>query len=193
MASTRLGLFGGTFDPPHLGHVRAITAALDQLDLERIVVTVANDPWRKPDAPTASPALRLEMARAAFAGMERVEVSDLEIARGGPTYTIDTVEALLASEAQVAVVVILGADAAAGLAEWHRADDLARLVTVAVVPRPGSDGPQPGEFRLVAVQMDPVDLSSTSVREALAAGEDPSDLLPAGVIPFLAAHPLYSP
>jgi nicotinate-nucleotide adenylyltransferase len=190
METRRLGVFGGTFDPPHLGHVRAVAAARDQLALDRLIVTVANDPWRKPESPTASPALRLDMARAAFSGMDRVEVSDLEIVRGGPTYTV---EALLASDPKTSIVVILGADAAAGLREWHRAGDLARLATVAVVPRPGSEIPESGAFRLEVVQMDPVDLSSTSVRDALAAGADPSELLPAGVIPILSSHPLYSP
>lgn len=143
METRRLGVFGGTFDPPHLGHVRAVAAARDQLALDRLIVTVANDPWRKPESPTASPALRLDMARAAFSGMDRVEVSDLEIVRGGPTYTVDTVEALLASDPKTSIVVILGADAAAGLREWHRAGTSPDSRPSRSSPGPAARSPNP--------------------------------------------------
>jgi nicotinate-nucleotide adenylyltransferase len=188
----RLGLFGGTFDPPHLGHVRAARAAVASLGLERLLVTVAADP-RHREEPTAPAALRLEMARAAFEGEDRVEVSDLELRRGGPTYTIDTVLSLRPVVTDVDVVVVLGADAAAGLATWHRADELAVMVTVAIVPRPGGPFARPEGFSVLDVQMEPVDLSSTAVREALRRGEDPSGLVPPGVVRALLTNRLYSP
>lgn len=193
MATRTRGLFGGTFDPPHLGHVAAAVAARDALDLDEVVVMVASDP-RHREAPIAPAEVRLELARAAFAGLDRVSVSDLELRRPGPTYTIDTVELLVAQDQDAALVVIVGADAAAGLGSWHRADDLARLVTIAVVPRPGVAGTWvPSGFRVRNVAMDPVDLSSTAVREALARGADPAGLVPASVVPLLLTHRLYSP
>lgn len=188
----RLGLFGGTFDPPHLGHVRAARAAVASLGLERLVVTVAADP-RHREAPVAPAALRLEMARAAFDGEDRVEVSDLELRRGGPTYTIDTVLELRGWANGTDVVVVLGADAAAGLGTWHRADELRSLVAIAVVPRPGGPFDTPEGFFVLDVLMEPVDLSSTAVRAALARGEDPEGLVPPGVVRALLTNRLYSP
>ena len=193
MATRVLGLFGGTFDPPHLGHVAAARAAIAALGLDELVVTVAADPQGKPQAPTAPAALRLEMAEAAFAGIDRVVVSDLELRRGGPTYTIDTVVAMKQAEPAASVVLVVGADAAAGLARWHRAAELSGLVSVAVVPRRGPAVSPPEGFSFREVAMAPVDLSSTGIRAALAAGEDPSGLLPAGVIHIALANRLYSP
>lgn len=187
-----VGLFGGMFDPPHLGHLSVVRAAPRGLGLEVLVVTVAARPRHRAE-PTTAPELRLAMARAAFEGEDRTVVSDLELAREGPTYTVDTVEALLAEDPDVAVVLVLGADAAAHLAGWHRAADLAGLVEVAVVPRPGADDPPPTGFRTRALDMAPVELSSTEVRRALEAGADPRGLVPDRVVPLLAEHRLYSP
>jgi nicotinate-nucleotide adenylyltransferase len=172
--------------------VAAATAAIAELGLDELVITVAGDPQLK-DPPVAPAAIRLEMARAAFAGLDRAVVSEIELTRPGPTYTVDTVEALLAAAPGEPLVLVVGADAAASMPRWHRADALARLATVAVVPRDGfAPGPPPG-FLGRAIEMAPVDLSSTSVREALASGADPSALLPPGVVPVVLANRLYSP
>ena len=156
-------------------------------------MTVAGDPQRKAAAPVASPTWRYEMARAAFEDVARAHVVDLELTRAGPTYTIDTVEALLAADPDDPVILVLGADAAAALRSWHRAAALARLVEVAIVPRPGTETPAPEGFSVREVPMAPVDLSSTAVRAALAAGEDPTTLVPPGVVHILSTHPLYAP
>jgi nicotinate-nucleotide adenylyltransferase len=189
----RRGLFGGTFDPPHLGHVAAAAAALADLGLAELVVTVAAEPQLKDAAPVADAEVRLEMARAAFAGLDGVVVSDLELRRAGPTYTVDTVESLGATSPGGRLVLVVGADAAASLPRWHRARDLAALVEVAVVPRPGTATPAPEGFTVLTVEMAPVDLSSTEVRAALAAGADPAGLVPPGVVPILSTRRLYSP
>jgi nicotinate-nucleotide adenylyltransferase len=193
VAGRARGLFGGTFDPPHLGHVAAARAAIEALRLDELVVTVARDPQRKEAPPLANPELRDAMTRAAFEGVERVVVRDLELRRSGPTYTIDTVESLLAEHPGDPLTVVLGADAAAGLGSWHRATELAQLVDVAIVPRPGTPIRVPEGFSARAVPMAPVDLSSTAVRAALAAGVDPADLVPPGVVHMLLTHPLYAP
>lgn len=193
MTGRARGLFGGTFDPPHLGHVAAARAAVAALGLDELVVTVARDPQRKAAPPLADPELRDEMTRAAFEGVDRVVVRDLELRREGPTYTIDTVEALLAEFPGDPLTVVLGADAAVGLPRWHRAGALATLVDVAIVPRPGTPLVAPQGFSVREVPMAPVDLSSTGVRAALAAGEDPAGLVPLGVVRILLTHPLYAP
>jgi len=193
VAGRTRGLFGGTFDPPHLGHLAAARAAIEALCLDELVVTVASDPQRKQAPPVASAALRDAMARAAFEGVAKVTVSDVELRRGGPTYTIDTVESLLAEHPGDVLVLVVGADAAAALATWHRAPVLARLVDVAIVPRPGADAPAPEGFSVRDVPMAAVDLSSTAVRAALAAGADPRGLVPPGVVPILSTHRLYAP
>lgn len=186
-----VGVFGGMFDPPHLGHVAVARAAPAALGLDVLLVTVARSPAHR-DAPVAPAADRLDMARAAFSGLPRVEVSDLELRRAGPTYTVDTLEALVDEEPASRIVLVLGADAAASLGSWHRAGDVARLAEVAIVPRPGADAPAPEGFRWRVLEMTPVDLSSTAVREALGRGEDPSRLVPREIVPLLAARRLYS-
>ena len=133
----RIGLFGGTFDPPHFGHVAALEAAVASGRYDLIEVTVAGDPYRKRlEGDVDSAGVRLAMARAAFCDLDLVEVSDREIRRDGPSYTIDTVRELL-GECD-AVDLIVGADLAEQLNGWHEADALRTLVRVGVVPRPGA-------------------------------------------------------
>lgn len=176
----RLGLFGGTFDPPHLGHVAALVAAARCGRFDRIEVTVAGDPYLKgPSVRGASQ--RLAMAHAAFDDLPLVTVSDREIRRSGPSYTIVTVRELLEEADEVDLVV--GADLADQLDSWYQAEALSRLVTVGVVPRPGSPGAPPAGWRWYEIPMDPVDLSSTFIRE-LVPGGDLSDFLPRDVIPL---------
>ena len=192
MAQRTRGLFGGTFDPPHLGHVAAARAAVASLGLDELVVTVARDPQLKPDTPTAPAAARYEMALAAFEGLDKVRLSDIELRRDGPTYTVDTVTELLDEDSGATLFLVVGADAASTLASWHRAGELAGLVTVAVVPRPGPSAAAPPGFRVVEVAMEPVDLSSTGIRAALGRGEDPAGLVPERVVPLVLANRLYS-
>jgi nicotinate-nucleotide adenylyltransferase len=181
-----LGLFGGTFDPPHLGHVAALRAASASGRFERIVVTVAGDPYMK-GSPLDAAELRLAMAQAAFDDIPLVEVSDLEIHRLGPSYTIDTVRELLATSE--AIDLIVGADLAAQLNSWHDAETLRELVEVGVVPRPGAPASLLEGWRWYEIAMQPVDLSSTFLRDMSLSDEDLKKYLPAGVIPlFLRAR-----
>ncbi len=186
MQRSRLGLFGGTFDPPHLGHVAALEAAIATNRFDRIVVTVAGDPYVKSANHPVSPAtLRLAMAEAAFSSFTQVEVSGIEIERTGPSYTIDTVKAL--SEEASSIDLIMGADLAPTLPSWHHAEALRELVSIGIVPRPGQEIEVPTGWRWYEIPMDPVDLSSSFIR---AGAQNPLDLakfLPPAVIP------LYSP
>ncbi len=195
----RLGVLGGTFDPPHRGHVAAARACVEQLGLDRVLFVVANDPWQKSPRRSVTPAShRLAMVEAVVGSVPRAEASRIELERGGPSYTVDTVEALSAAarargDPEPQQFLIVGADVVPTLGTWHRADDLARLVIVAVVRRPGSPEPAglPG-WRLERVDGADVAVSSSQVREAVRAGQPLSDLVPEPVERYIRAHSLYA-
>ncbi len=183
----RIGLFGGTFNPPHLGHVAVLRAAARLGRFDRLEVTVAGDPYQKRGETDLLPAeVRLAMARVAFSDLDLVSVSDRELRRVGPTYTIDTVTELL--EEAEAVDLIVGADLVEQLAGWHEAERLASMVLVGVVPRPGGRTVLPPGWRGYEIPMDPVDLSSTYIRDLVEEDRDLADLLPAGVIPLYESY-----
>ena len=183
MKAQRCGLFGGTFDPPHFGHVAALRAAAASSRFDRIEVTVAGDPYEKSaSGEVRSSGVRLAMARAAFGDLELVVVSDREIRREGPSYTIDTVRELL-GEAN-AVDLIVGADLSSQLNGWHNANSLRDLVRVGVVPRPGSVTVVPNGWSSYEIPMEPVDLSSSFIRDVLPTSENLKKFLPELVIPL---------
>ena len=179
----RIGLFGGTFDPPHLGHVAALRAAAASGRFDLIEVTVAGDPYLKRlEGDVRDASIRLAMATAAFADLDLVEVSDREIRRDGPSYTIDTVRELLVDAD--AVDLIVGADLSAQLDRWHEADELRSLVRVGVVPRPGATTIVPDGWANYEIPMDPVDLSSSFVRGLEPTSTNLERYLPEAVIPL---------
>ena len=179
----RIGLFGGTFDPPHFGHVAALRAAAASGRYDLIEVTVAGDPYLKRlEGNVRDATVRLAMATAAFGELDLVEVSDREIRREGPSYTIDTVRELL-SDCD-AVDLIVGADLSEQLNRWHEADELRTLVRVGVVPRPGAKSVVPDGWVSYEIPMDPVDLSSSYVRGLEPTSSNLRQFLPASVIPL---------
>ena len=183
VSDRRIGLFGGTFDPPHFGHVAALRAAAASGRYDLIEVTVAGDPYLKRlEGNVRDATLRLAMAEAAFGDLDLVEVSDREIRRDGPSYTIDTVRELLVDAD--AVDLIVGADLAEQLDSWHEADELRTLVRVGVVPRPGAKSVVPDGWVSYEIPMDPVDLSSSYVRELEPTSSNLRKYLPASVIPL---------
>jgi nicotinate-nucleotide adenylyltransferase len=179
----RIGIFGGRFDPPHAGHVAVAGAAMRQLRLDRLLVVPSRQPPHR-DAGTTPPEIRHAMAVAAFPGPGRVEVSRIELDRDGPDYTVDTLEELAS---QGRLFLIVGADHA-GLPGWHRPERVRELATVVVAPRPGAPPPGPG---VVALQMEPVDLASTTIREAVRRGGDLDGRVPDAVAALIAAEGLY--
>jgi nicotinate-nucleotide adenylyltransferase len=179
----RIGLFGGTFDPPHFGHVAALRAAAATNRFDVIEVTVAGDPYQKRARGEVHPAsLRLAMARAAFEALALVEVSEREILRAGPSYTIDTVRELL--ELTDEVDLLVGADLASQISTWHDATTLRTLVRVGVVPRPGGPITVPDDWASYEIPMEPVDLSSSFLRQIDPTFENLRDFVPASVIPL---------
>jgi nicotinate-nucleotide adenylyltransferase len=187
----RLGILGGTFDPVHVAHLAAAAAARDQLDLARVLLVVAGDPWQKRGRVGAPADLRFEMVAAAIAGVERLEPSRLEIDRPGPSYTVDTVEGL--QEPDRELFLIVGSDVAASLDSWHRADDLRAAVTLAIVDREdvAPSVPPPG-WHCVRVHMPRLDVSSTDLRRRIAAGESVEFLVPPPSARVLRTHGLYT-
>lgn len=189
----RLGVFGGTYDPPHVGHLVAAVAVRHALHLDRVLLTVANEPWQKSGSRAISPAEdRLAMVRAAVEGVEGLEASAIEIERGGPSYSVDTLEALAAADPAGKRFLVLGGDAAAGLDTWERADALAGLATLVVVDRPGMDSPlAPEGYVVERVEMPRLDVSSTDLRERVRDGRPLTFLTPEAVVSCIRRRRLY--
>jgi nicotinate-nucleotide adenylyltransferase len=189
----RLGILGGTFDPVHVAHLAAASAARCQLELSRVLVVVAGDPWQKRGRVCAPAEARFEMVEAAIDGVAGLEASRLEIDRTGPTYTIDTVEALRREIPAGELFLIVGSDVAASLETWHRADALRAAVTLAIVERDdGAASTPPPGWRGLGVHMPRLDVSSTEMRRRVAAGESVDFLVPPPAARVLRARGLYT-
>ena len=139
----RVGIFGGTFDPIHVGHLVAAVNAKDALGLDRVLLVVANVPWQKADLRAVSSAEdRLALVDAAVGDVPGLEASRLEIDRGGESYTADTLSELRQSGPNDELFLIVGWDVAGDLATWERHEEIQRLATLVVVNRPGAGHPQ---------------------------------------------------
>ena len=174
-APRRLGILGGTFDPPHAGHLAAAVAAQTQVALDELVLMVANEPWQKVGDRQVTPAqVRFEMTEALVDGISGLRADDREIRRGGPTYTVDTLEEIIAEHPDTEIFLIVGADTASRLETLHRASEVVRLSTIVIVNRDDVTNTASGflhDARVVNVSMNPVDVSSSAIREAVAHGE----------------------
>ena len=190
----RIGVFGGTFDPIHAGHVAAAAAVHRALDLDRTLLVVANEPWQKEGTRSVTPAEdRLAMVVAAVADRPGLEPSRLEIDRGGPSYTVDTVEELHGLYPGSELFLVVGADVVPDLRTWRHQGDLQQSVVLVVVDRPGAtrEQPPPG-WRAVSVPVPPFDVSSTELRARLEAGRPVDGLVPEGVIRCIRDRNLYA-
>jgi nicotinate-nucleotide adenylyltransferase len=186
-------LLGGTFDPPHIGHVAAAAEVRHALGLDAVWLVVANEPWQKVGQRTISPVEdRLAMVRAAAEGVHGVEASTIEIERGGSSYTADTLAELHDQDPDQKLFVILGSDAAAGLLTWKRADEVRRGATMVVVDRPG-EAPQelPAGWRFERAQIPRLDVSSSDLRRRVAAGRPIDGLVPPAVSSLIGELGLY--
>lgn len=212
----RLGLLGGTFDPPHIGHIALAELCIAKLDLDELLWIPTGTSWQKSADVTPAP-LRLAMtelaAQTVRAGRARVHVSPMEVERHGPSYTIDTVRELRALYGpETSMAWLMGADQLVGLDTWHGWQDLFEYVHLCVATRPGFDLHAlhvPVQKELDARRADTaliqcapagrmwidqtlaVDLSSTRLRQQLATGERCDADLPAGVADLIQSHSLY--
>jgi nicotinate-nucleotide adenylyltransferase len=191
----RIGVFGGTFDPVHIGHLVAAVNARHDLELDRVLMMVANDPWQKSGEREITPARdRLALVEAAVEGVDGIEASALEIERGGITYTADTVAELRASNPRAQLYLIVGTDLVAELSTWHRMEEVADQVTLAVVTRPGTTV-EPGAlegWRALTVAVPALEISSSDLRARAASGRPLDFLVPAGAIRRIRDLALYA-
>lgn len=190
----RVGILGGTFDPIHIGHLVAATWAREALDLDRVMMVVANQPWQKTAQRRVTPAEdRWAVVTAAVEGVPGLEPSRLEIDRGGPSYTVDTVRHLMAAHPDTSFTLVIGADVAPDLDTWHDGAALARLVTLAVVDRAGVPRtPDPTGWSVERVAIPALDVSSSELRDRLAAGSSVDFLIPAPAILCIRRLGLYA-
>ena len=191
----RLGILGGTFDPPHLGHRAAALAVQTQVGLDEIVLMVANEPWQKVgDRQVTAAQVRWDMTNALVQGISGLRADDREIRRGGPTFTVDTLEEILSDQPDTEIFLIVGADTAERLETWHRASDVVGLSTIVIVNRDETTNTAPGflrDARVLNVTMNPVDVSSSSIREAVARGESIDSTTSSSVVTIIRDHSLY--
>ncbi len=187
----RLGILGGTFDPVHVGHLAAASAARHHLGLGRVLLVVAGDPWQKHGLVVAPAEARYEMVAAALDGVEGIEASRLEVDRPGPTYTMDTVDQLRAPDRELFLIV--GADVAARIETWDRVNELRNAVTLAIVDRDdGRAAESPDGWRAVPVPMPRIDVSSTDLRRRVAEGAPVEFLMPLPAVRVLRERGLYT-
>ena len=187
-AQARVGVLGGTFDPPHLAHLVLAAAARRVLRLDRVVFVPAGDPWRKADRAVTQAQTRLRLVEAAAAALPWAEVSAIEVDRDGPTYTLDTFEELATAEPAAAWWFLLGEDALADLPHWHESERLVERVHFGLAQRPGAEPAAatlealPGlADRVDLVPMPALDVSASELRRRVARGEPTTPLLPGAV------------
>lgn len=189
----RIGVFGGTFDPPHVGHLVTAVDVRHDLDLDRVLLVVANRPWQKLGTRVISPAAdRLAMVEAAVRGVTGLEASALEIERGGESYTADTLAELHRQAPEAELHLLLGADAAAGVHTWERVEEVRSLASLVVVDRPGSVlAVLPPGWSGTFVEVPKLEVSSTELRQRVAEGRPLDYLLPRDVIACIRERQLY--
>lgn len=199
----RIGILGGTFDPPHIAHLAIAEEAREALGLERVVFVPAGQPWQKADRGVTPGPVRLAMVERAIAGNPSFEVDRFEIDRAGPSYTVDTLAGFAAREpAGTELWFILSAEALAGLATWRDPDRVVALAHLCVVPRGRAAGDAVAAFlarfpaaarSLVVLDRPRLDISSTEIRERVRAGRSIRYLVPDGVTDLVTRYALYRP
>jgi len=187
-----IGVFGGTFDPVHVGHIIAAAETRAMLSLDRVLFVVAGDPWQKRGRVVASAADRLALVEAAVDGIDGLEASAVEVERPGPSVTADTLEALAAPDNEL--FLMLGADAVANMRTWKRLDETRDLATIVVIERAGdahAEPPGPG-WRFVRVTVPRLDITSTDLRARLEAGRPVDGLIPPAPLRIIRERGLYT-
>lgn len=185
---------GGTFDPPHLGHLIMAEAVRDRLALDAVRLVVANVPWQKEGTRAITSAdRRLEMVRAAVGDASGLCSSDVEIRLGGSSYTSVTLTALRKEEPGTDWYVVVGADAAAGLGTWHRPEEVRAAATLVVVDRPGWSTLPPEGWPHERVRVPLIDISSSTIRHLVGAGRSIRYLCPDPVADLIDRWGLYGP
>jgi nicotinate-nucleotide adenylyltransferase len=185
----RLGIFGGSFDPPHVGHLLVVTDAFDRLRLDHLVfVPTALQPLKAGQA-SASPRDRLEMVRLLTGDDLRFSVDPIEIERDGLSYTVETLAAFAERQPESERFFLVGTDVLAAFASWRQPERVLQLATLAVMQRAGEGGTLP--VGAVRVETRRVDVSSTEIRERVRTGRAIRGFVPEAVAAYIATHGLY--
>jgi len=188
----RIGILGGTFDPPHLGHLIVADQVLRALDLDRVLLVPANEPWQKVGIRAITSAKRrLLMTQAAVGDADGLAVSDIELQLGGPSYTSVTLDALAENQPKTEWRIIVGADAAAGLDTWHNVEKLRTQADIVVVNRPGADFQPPTGWSWELVEIPAVNISGTGLRRRVSQERSIRFLTPNPVIEHIESWGLY--
>ncbi|BAZ93393.1 nicotinic acid mononucleotide adenylyltransferase [Thiohalobacter thiocyanaticus] len=205
-----IGVYGGTFDPVHYGHLRTALEVQEQLDLEAMLMLPAREPPHR-DPPQASPEARRDMLALALQGQDRLVLDGRELERPGPSYMVDTLESLRAEHGDCPLGLVLGEDAFGGLDGWDRWERLTELAHLLVMARPGGGRPAGAPARLLTergvddaarlksrpagliyqIEVTSLAISATAIRAQQAAGRSSRYLLPDAVLEYLQANRLY--
>ena len=178
-----VGIYGGTFDPIHLGHLHVIDQLLQRTIVDHLLIVPAGQPLLRPDAPMASGAQRRAMCQLAIDSLpadirSRVEVHPIEILREGPSYAIDTVDAVAATYPDAQIILFVGADAYANIDKWHRVKELMNKCRIIVIERPG--------YSFEGLDISALDISATQIREGS------SNQIPESVAHYIKENGLYA-
>ena len=188
----RIGLFGGTFDPPHVGHLVTAVNVRHALALDLVLLMVANDPWQKSGVRPITPAAdRLAMVQAAVAGIDGLEAGTEEMQRGGPSYTADTLATLRLKYAGARFFTIVGDDAAAHIDTWERVNEVVAMSSLVVIDRPGSPVTLSQDYEWRHVEVPRLEVSSTDLRCRVTDGRPLDYLVPEPVIDIIRDRGLY--
>jgi nicotinate-nucleotide adenylyltransferase len=191
-ASLRIGLFGGTFDPPHVGHLVTAVNVRHALNLDIVILMVANDPWQKSGARDVTTAEdRFSMVEAAVSAVDGVIAGRDEIDRGGPSYTADTLMVLAEKHPGAELFTIVGDDAAAGLTSWTRVDQVVEYSQLVVVDRPGVAVELSKQFSWLRVESPRLEVSSTDLRSRFSDGRPLDYLVTEPVLNVIEQRGLY--
>lgn len=188
----RIGLYGGSFDPVHWGHLLAAQAAYEEMSLDKLIfIPAARSPF-KPASKSLASVQRVRLLRLALAGRAEFEICESELRRGGISFTIDTVKKFAAEYSSARLTCLLGADHLETLPQWKEAEALAEKVNFAVIPRPGQRWKAPAEgFPCRRLRGWPIEVSSSSIRERIRSGRPVDWLLPAAVAETIRRERLY--
>jgi nicotinate-nucleotide adenylyltransferase len=189
----RIGLFGGTFDPPHVGHLVTAVNVRHALSLDTVMLMVANQPWQKVGSRPITPALdRLAMVRAAVADVAGLEAGDGEITAGGPSYTADTLDRMASEFPGAELFTVMGDDAAAGFTTWERYTEVAARSRLVVIDRPGVQVELPEGFDWIRVEVPHLEVSSTDLRARFEDGRPLDYLVTDAVLDVIRARRPYA-
>ena len=197
--SREVGVLGGAFNPPHIGHLLLAQEAIDSLALDELILMPTGEAPHKTISPEPGPDVRLELTRLAAEGVDGLSVSAAEVERDGPSYAYRTLELLGSESPGSQLTFVMGADVAAGLEGWQRPERVLELSRVAIAQRPGFDSSEAdealerlgGRERADAIEMPPVGVSSSLVRSRIAAGRPIRWLVPDAVRRAIAERGLY--